>query len=110
MRRAAKVDLSQAEIVRALRSVGVYVLLLNGVGNGCPDAACWYRGVWVWLEFKTPGQGRLTVAQVEFIEKFPGLYHVVTSPAEALSVVVEAARPNPPESPDGSAARPQEGR
>lgn len=93
MRRKARVDLSQAEIVRSLRSIGVYVLLLNSVGNGCPDAACWYRGVWVWLEFKTPGQGRLTVAQIEFLEKFPGLYHVVQSADEAVRVVVEAARP-----------------
>lgn len=37
MRRAAKVDRNQGEIVDALLSVGCSVELLHRVGGGCPD-------------------------------------------------------------------------
>ena len=37
MRRAAKTDRNQAEIVKALRAVGCSVQPLHAVGKGCPD-------------------------------------------------------------------------
>lgn len=37
MRRAAKVDKNQPEIVAALRKAGCSVQPLHGVGEGCPD-------------------------------------------------------------------------
>ena len=39
MKRAAKVDDNQSEIVAALRKVGCTVLILSSVGRGCPDIA-----------------------------------------------------------------------
>lgn len=37
MRRAAKIDDNQNEIVKALRQAGCTVLILSSVGKGCPD-------------------------------------------------------------------------
>lgn len=37
MRRKAKVDNNQLDIVQALRKLGVAVLHLHQIGNGCPD-------------------------------------------------------------------------
>ena len=37
MRRAAKVDANQAQIVKALREAGCTVQSLAAVGDGCPD-------------------------------------------------------------------------
>lgn len=87
MRRAAKVDSTQAVIVEALRKVGVWVLHLHQVGAGCPDLLCWNRGRYVLLECKAKG-GDLTKDQVEFIAECPGEIHVVYSPQDALRAVL----------------------
>lgn len=90
-------DANQEAVVKALRDVGISVLSLAGVGNGCGDLLCAYRGVTLMLELKNPdvppSGRRLTQAQVEFIASWQGLHYVVTTPDEALRVVVEAARP-----------------
>lgn len=44
MRRAARVDANQKEIVRAWRQVGARVALTHMVGNGFPDAVVGFRG------------------------------------------------------------------
>ena len=44
MRRAARVDRNQAEIVAALRQIGATVQPLHSVGEGCPDLLVGYRG------------------------------------------------------------------
>lgn len=51
---ANRVDVNQPEIVAALRKCGIKVVLLNAVGNGCPDIACHWRGVWTFIEIKNP--------------------------------------------------------
>ena len=52
MRRAAKVDDNQAEIVATLRYVGCSVTSLASIGRGCPDIVVGYNGVNYLLEIK----------------------------------------------------------
>lgn len=94
MRRAAKVDANQAEVVKALRAAGCGVLDLSSVGKGCPDLLvhpptypeC--RMV-VLMEVKNKkGRGdKLTPAQEKFHAEWKGWIYRVTSPAEALDAM-----------------------
>lgn len=101
MRRAAKVDLTQAAIVDCLRAAGCKVLSLAACGKGVPDLLCYIphlltaeNGIRVipdsfiyLLEVKNPG-GRgtaLTPDQVKFHESWP--VTIVTTPEEALRAV-----------------------
>jgi len=68
MRRAAKVDTNQTEIVDALRAVGAVVTSIHRHGYGVPDILVSYRGVWYLMEIKTT-TGKLTPAENEFIER-----------------------------------------
>ena len=52
MRRRAKVDVNQSEIVSALRAVGVFVQPLHMVGQGVPDLLAIRQGVVYLLEIK----------------------------------------------------------
>lgn len=97
MRRAAKVDHNQAEIVKALRDAGCGVLDLSAVGKGCPDLlvhaptypAC---KVNVLLEVKdgkkSPSARKLTPDQVKFHESWKGFIYTVTNVDEALAAVL----------------------
>jgi hypothetical protein len=81
MRRAARRDGNEPEIVRALEDIGVRVRRVSA--GGVPDLLCWTRaeGYRV-LEVKTE-TGRLTPAQRVFREQgFPVL--VVRSVEDAL--------------------------
>ena len=70
MKRAAKVDRNQAEIVTVLRQMGASVLSLHRVGQGCPDLLVGYRGHTYLAEIKNGSLmgWRLTPAQREFHE------------------------------------------
>lgn len=84
MRRAAKVDKSQAAIVKALRQAGCQVESLAAVGRGVPDLIA-SRASKLWLlECKT-GNGDLTPAQRKWHALFP--VTVVRTPEEALRAV-----------------------
>lgn len=91
MRRAAKVDANQAEIVAALRNVGAGVCDLSAVGEGCPDLLVSYRGAWTLLEVKDgkkpPSARTLTQDQVKWHARHTAKVHVVKSVDEALSAV-----------------------
>ena len=91
MRRAAKVDDNQAEIVAALRRAGCSVCILSGVGNGCPDLAVGLRGVTYLLEVKDgskcPSKRRLTAGEQQWHEKWRGHVAVVNSVDDALDAV-----------------------
>lgn len=55
MRRAAKVDANQASIIEDLRLIpDCSVLVLSGVGKGCPDILIGYRGANLLVELKNP--------------------------------------------------------
>ena len=91
MRRAAKVDDNQAEIVAALRRAGCSVCILSGVGNGCPDLSVGLRGVTYLLEVKDgskcPSKRRLTAGEQQWHEKWRGHVAVVNSVDDALDAV-----------------------
>lgn len=86
MRRKARVDANQAEIVAALREIGASVLLLHTVGGGCPDLMVGYGGVNYLLEVKTP-TGKPNATQVEFLSVWRGQVAVAHSVAEALVII-----------------------
>ena len=87
MRRAAKIDSNQPEIVAALRRVGVYVEVI-----GKPlDLLICHRGETSLMEVKNiEGRDRLTKDQIEFIARWPGKVHVVRSPEQAIEALINA--------------------
>ena len=91
MRRAAKTDANQGEIVQALRDVGCTVQSLAPVGDGVPDLLVGYRGVNLLLEVKDgnkpPSARKLTPDQEKFHATWRGQKAVVTSREEALRAV-----------------------
>ena len=56
MRRRAKVDANQAEIVRALRQAGATVQSLAEIGAGCPDLLVGRAGKTLLIEVKDSAQ------------------------------------------------------
>jgi hypothetical protein len=91
LRRAAKVDANQAEIVAALRAVGATVTPLHAVGQGCPDLLVGYRGVNFCVEVKDgakpPSARKLTPDQVSWHDTWRGQVAVASSVKEALKII-----------------------
>jgi hypothetical protein len=82
-RRAAKVDLNQAEIVRQLRQVPCLT-----VACGHDDILVGFRGRTYWLEVKRPGQERrLTDSEKRLRDTWQGHWQVVSTLDEALTAV-----------------------
>lgn len=91
MRRAAKVDINQKEIVADLRTIpGCKVTDLSKVGMGCPDILVGYRSVNYLIEIKSewakPGQ-ELTEMQQNWHDEWTGQKAVVWSFKEACDVI-----------------------
>lgn len=74
MRRAARIDANQTEIIDALRSVGAEVQPLHTVGDGCVDILVAYRNVWYVIEIKDgskpPSRRKLTPAEQGWHDRF----------------------------------------
>lgn len=91
MRRAARVDDNQREIVDALRRVGCSVWSLAGVGKGFPDLAVGFRGRNLFLEVKDgskpPCKRKLTPDEEAFHASWRGHVAVVESVEDALKIV-----------------------
>lgn len=91
MRRAAKVDSNQVELVDALRKCGYSVLSLAAIGRGVPDLLVAAHGVTVLLELKdgskSPSRRGLTDDQIAFLDTWRGTAFVVASLDEALGVM-----------------------
>lgn len=87
MRRAAKVDRNQAEIVGYLRQLGASVQPLHSVGQGCPDLLVGWQGGNYLLEVKdgeAPPSGRkLTPDQVAWHAEWRGQVLTVKNADEA---------------------------
>lgn len=92
MRRAAKVDRNQPEIVGALRAIGATVQPLHSVGKGCPDLLVGFRGRNTLIEVKDglakPSDRCLTDDQIEWHGGWKGSVAVATNIEEALAVVL----------------------
>ena len=91
MRRAAKVDRNQSEIVQALRDAGASVHPCHSAGQGFPDLAVGFRGKNYLIEVKdgalAPSDRKLTPAQKEWHAAWRGDAVVVTSASEALAAI-----------------------
>lgn len=83
MRRAAKIDDNQPEIVKALKAIGVSVEII-----GKPlDLLLCHRGETLLMEVKA-SDGRYTEDQIKFMARWPGKIHVARSPEEAVRLVL----------------------
>ena len=92
MRRAAKTDANQAEIVAALRKIGASVHDTSAVGRGFPDLVVGMRGRNWLIECKdgskVPSARKLTPDQIEFKAGWRGHWAVAISAEDAVSIVM----------------------
>lgn len=80
MRRAARTDNNQKEIVKYIRSIGGLVLHLHTLKNCC-DILVGFRGVIYLFEIKNGAKNKkkLTQGEVEFLRDWIGYsLHVIT--------------------------------
>lgn len=91
MRRAAKIDDNQREIVDALEKIGCSVTSLAAVGKGCPDIIVGYLGSNYLLEIKDgskpPSKRGLTEDQEKWHLHWEGQVAVVKNVEEAIAAV-----------------------
>ncbi len=87
MRRAAKVDRNQQEIVDALRQIGASVYPLHFAGKGIADLIVGFRGHNFLLEVKSE-RGRLNASKRTFHRSWRGQIAVVRSPREAVEAIL----------------------
>ena len=96
MRRAAKVDANQSEIVAALRKVGVTVQPLHTIGQGCPDLLCAFRQVNFLLEVKDgskpPSARKLTPDEAKWIGAWRAPVYIVNNALEAVGLLGHITR------------------
>lgn len=90
MRRAARRDASEDQIVSALQACGAYVKKVND--GGTFDLLVWYRGYTLLLEVKDgrkpPSAQALTPAEEKFHREWPGdNLHIVNSVDAALALL-----------------------
>ena len=76
LRRAARIDANQPELVAAFRKLGCTVLPLHTIGKGAPDVLIAIGGRTALAELKTP-VGKLRQAQIDFIDGWKGIVFVV---------------------------------
>ena len=94
MRRAARTDANQAEIVRALESLGCTVQSLAAVGGGVPDLLIGWRGLNLLLEVKdgdkVPSKRRLTPMEALWHRDWRGQVVTAETVDDALQAVLRA--------------------
>jgi hypothetical protein len=86
--RARKVDLTQGEIVAALRSAGCSVAILSSIGQGFPDLCIGIGGISILMEVKTAKKG-FTDPEKFFRDRWKGSYLVGRSARSALVAVFQ---------------------
>lgn len=91
----AKVDANHAEIVKAMRAIGAYVINTSSLKNAF-DCIVFFRGNTYAIEIKdgskTPSQRKLTPGEIECqnnIEARGGKYHVIKSKNEAIELLLK---------------------
>jgi hypothetical protein len=92
MRRAARVDANQPEIVSQLRDVpGVTVFPTHQLGSGFPDICVGYQDVNYFFEIKDgnkpPSKRRLTADEEKFHERWKGQVDTVLTVEDCLEVM-----------------------
>lgn len=91
MRKAAKTDRNQSEVVTALRQVGASVQSLAATGKGVPDLLVGYQGINYLMEVKdgnkVPSAQKLSIDQEHWHSVWRGTVHIVKSIDEALKIL-----------------------
>jgi hypothetical protein len=91
MRRAARTDSTQADIVSAMRAMGASVYPLHMVGGDFPDLAVGFLGVNVLMEVKRadgpPSKRKLTEGQERFRREWKGPVCMVNDIDGAIRVL-----------------------
>jgi hypothetical protein len=90
MRRAARRDDNEQDIIKAMRAEGAYVKQIND--EGLFDLLVSYRGETLLIEVKDgakpPSARRLTEAELKFHEEWPGSdLFIITSVEEAIALL-----------------------
>ena len=90
MRRAARRDDNEQDIIKAMRAEGAYVKQIND--EGLFDLLVSYRGETLLIEVKDgakpPSARRLTEAELKFHEEWPGSnLFIITSVEEAVALL-----------------------
>ena len=90
MRRAARRDSNEGDIIKAMREAGAYVKVIND--EGLFDLLVSYRGKTLLIEIKDgsrpPSARRLTDAEQKFHDEWPGSdLYIVNSVEEALALL-----------------------
>ncbi len=90
MRRAARRDSNESDIVKAMREAGAYVKVIND--EGLFDLLVSYRGETLLIEVKDgakpPSARRLTEAEQKFHDEWPGAdLYIVNSVEEAVALL-----------------------
>lgn len=86
MRRAAKIDVNQNEIVEYLRSVGASVAITSAIGKGFPDLVVGWNGRNYLVEVKAP-KGKLTEDQYTFAGHWKGQIAIVRAIVDAADLL-----------------------
>uniref|UniRef100_A0A6M3KRR0 VRR-NUC domain-containing protein n=1 Tax=viral metagenome TaxID=1070528 RepID=A0A6M3KRR0_9ZZZZ len=87
MRRDARKDDNQSEIVGELRVLGCSVAVTHRLGEGFPDIVVGIAGRNWMFEIKTEGGGRLTLDEAEFQDLWRGQYDVIYCTEDALEIM-----------------------
>jgi hypothetical protein len=90
MRRAARRDANEGDIIKALRAEGAYVKVIND--EGLFDLLVSHRGETLMIEVKDgakpPSARRLTEAEQKFHDEWPGSdLYIVNSVEEAIALL-----------------------
>jgi hypothetical protein len=90
MRRAARRDDNEQDVIKAMREAGAYVKVIND--EGLFDLLVNYRGETMLIEVKDgakpPSARRLTDAEAKFHNEWPGSdLYIVNSVEEALALL-----------------------
>ena len=91
MRKKARVDANQKEIVQELRKRGISVLHTHQLGKGAPDIIVGYMNLNYLIELKdgnkSKSQQRLTKDELDFSLKWRGSYAVCNSLEQILLLI-----------------------
>jgi len=93
MRKRARVDVNQPEIVSTFRHLGFSVLLLHQLGGGCPDILIGKFGRNSLIEIKdgdrSPSGRKLTDDEEQFHAEWEGEIFIVESMDQAIVLAVK---------------------
>ncbi len=95
MRKRARTDRIQQDVIRAVRDFGASVWPTHQLGDGFPDLVVGYHGLNLLWELKNgeapPSEQKLTSDEIVFQASWRGDYTVIRSVEEAISELQKVA-------------------